>query len=861
MRERPVLMLSILFLLGVLYGDRGWLCFPASALVLLLYSEPWKERGVRRLCFSVGLVLAFALGWLRMEQETAFRSRSLDVLTEGEQVQLSGKIVRVEPKARCNYYYLTDCHIRLSDQTLPCNDVLAYMSDDDGSIGQILVLQGTITLFDEPANEGGFDARAFYRSRKVDFGLWVSRVCSVNGKPDAFRSFLQGLRQKLLEVIDAFVKDEGVLSAMLLGDKSALDPETKTLYQNAGISHVLAISGLHMSLLGLGLYRLLKRRLGLSYPASAGWTALFLLAYTVMTGASVSALRAVLMLFVFLLAEVLGLGYDLLSGLGLAILVLLWDNPFFLEYTGFQFSVAAVLGIGVGGRVLTLFGRYCPGGAAPAEEEALDETSVWGVRWRKRQDEGDNEANRQQTKTVGRIIRRLQKEWDSRKEGLCISLAIQLFTLPLVAYNYYELPVYAMVLNLFVLAGVGSLLLLAAAGAVLGLFVPVLGKILLAPCGLLLEGYRKLCEASLALPGARYICGKPAGWRILLYYVLLAGIIYLLWCRVRKKLWDFSEEKQKRSRSVKFRRRMKLVLPFAVLLLVLLFPEKKGFEMDVLDVGQGDGIYLCTDGGVSMFLDGGSSSEQKVGEYRILPFLKSKGVKEISYWFVSHTDKDHISGLMEVLESGYPVRHVVFAEAVAQEDKTKELAAQAEKAGAEVVYLKAGDRLSANRAEITCLYPAAGETAEDANDLCLTLLFQDGSTKALFAGDISESVEETLVDRGCLQEVDFYKASHHGSNYSSSEAFLRVIDPEITVASAGEDNRYGHPGQQAVERIRTCGSRFLCTIDCGQVKIKRWKEGKYDVFTKYKRENLTKNQESLYLKCNWCSCEKENQGE
>ncbi len=122
-------------------------------------------------------------------------------------------------------------------------------------------------------------------------------------------------------------------------------------------------------------------------------------------------------------------------------------------------------------------------------------------------------------------------------------------------------------------------------------------------------------------------------------------------------------------------------------------------------------------------------------------------------------------------------------------------------------------------------------------------------------------MEETLVDRGCLQEVDFYKASHHGSNYSSSEAFLRVIDPEITVASAGEDNRYGHPGQQAVERIRTCGSRFLCTIDCGQVKIKRWKEGKYDVFTKYKRENLTKNQESLYLKCTWCSYEKENQGE
>lgn len=826
MRERPVLMLSLLFLLGILFGEKGWILFPVMGILLLLYSEPWKEQGLRRLCFSVGLVLAFTLGWLHMEREISFRERSISRMSEGQEVRLSGKLMRVEEKTRCNYYYLTDCHIRLSDQTVPCNDVLAYVSADDGSIGQILVLQGTITLFDEPANEGGFDSRSFYRSQKIDFGLWVTRVCSVNGPPDVLQNLLQQLRKGLRAVIDASVEDEGVLSAMVLGDKSALDAETKSLYQSAGIAHILAISGLHMSLLGLGLYRLLKKRIGLGYPASTLWTLLFLLGYTVMTGSSIPALRAVVMLLVFLLAELLGLGYDLLSGLGLALIVLLWGNPFLVGYTGFQFSVAAVLGIGVGGRVLTGYWRYCLGGGTEMEGEEEDESPK------------EQERNMGGMKAgIRRIFDWLGNWWNSQKEGLWISLAIQLFTLPLVACNYYELPVYAMALNLFVLAGVGSLLLLAAAGAVLGLLFPALGKILLMPCGLLLGIYRKLCKASLALPGARYICGKPAGWRITLYYVILAVFLYLLWCRARKNRLHHPNETDNRLPSCQFiiknrKKWVRLVIPLGMLFLILLFPKEKEFEIDVLDVGQGDGIYLCTSDGVSMFVDGGSTSEKQVGIYRILPFLKSKGVGEISYWFVSHTDNDHISGLTEVLESGYPVRKLAFSKAVQEMEKTRELAELAERCGTEVMYLQAGDRLSTSQAEMECLYPSAGQEAEDVNDLCLTLQYRDGGFQAFFAGDISSEVEEKLLAQGCIEKVNLYKASHHGSNYSSGEKLLQLLAPEVTIVSAGEDNRYGHPGQQAVERIKAVGSSFFCTIDCGQVRIKEKKDGEINVFTK-----------------------------
>ena len=201
-----------------------------------------------------------------------------------------------------------------------------------------------------------------------------------------------------------------------------------------------------------------------------------------------------------------------------------------------------------------------------------------------------------------------------------------------------------------------------------------------------------------------------------------------------------------------------------------------------------------------MFIDGGSTDVKQVGKYRILPFLKAKGVSEISYWFVSHTDTDHVSGLKEVLVSGYRVEYLVFAKAVEKEAKTKELAELARSHGTKVLYMQAGDTVRSKRAAMRCLYPKASDNAEDVNDLCLVLQFEEGDIRALFGGDIS--------------------TDHHGSRYANAEALLKCIRPEITVASAGKDNRYGHPSPDAVQRIKESGSRFFCTIEGGRIRVR-----------------------------------------
>lgn len=828
MRKRPITLLACMFLTGILWKWTGLILSLGIGLLLYFYATPWKERGIRFAVLVAGMPVMLLLGALCVEKQDAFRSVYLSVLEEGQSVRLAGKINRVEEKTNCFYYYLTDCSVEQSDHLMPCNDVLAYVSSDDYSVGQILILQGTISLFDEATNEGQFDSRAFYRSQKIDFGVWVDSVERVEGKSDRFRVWLSRVRVELGIPLSRYADDDGVLSAMLLGDKTSLDSEIRSLYQKSGIAHVLAISGLHISLLGMALYRLLRHRCGLTYLWAGIVAASFLVAYTLMTGNAVSARRATGMLIVYLVADLLGRSYDMLSALSLIVILLLWENPFLVTNSGFQFSVAAVVGIGVGQGVL------------------VPRVGSWKVVYGRRKKQDDvvrcDAAKCDVAKCDAERIRMqnlvdwMKRRMDKCLPGMMISLSIQFFTLPLVAYYYYEIPVYAILLNIPVLALIPYVLGLAVFGSLTGqiAFLQPLSFALCRVCGWVLHGYRWLCDASLLLPGARMITGKPSEVRVVVYYGLLGAFYYVLWCGMKKKQRQMCTKGAQAEKQEWIRRRFGFGLGLVlVLLLTFLFVRgKPEFELDILDVGQGDAIYLCASDGTNFMIDGGSTDVKKVGTYRILPFLKAKAIRKVDYWFVSHTDEDHISGLVEVMESGYAVGTLVLAEAQKEDEKAHRLAELAQKNGIRVCYMKAGDVLGTrkedvvnerNRAEtfrIECLYPTNNNDSEDVNDRCLVLYYEDENFSAFFGGDISSEVEEQLVSAGKCRQTDVLKASHHGSKYSNSDVLLHALHPRLTIASAGKKNRYGHPSPEAIARVGESGSAFYSTIDYGRIRVR-----------------------------------------
>lgn len=251
-------------------------------------------------------------------------------------------------------------------------------------------------------------------------------------------------------------------------------------------------------------------------------------------------------------------------------------------------------------------------------------------------------------------------------------------------------------------------------------------------------------------------------------------------------------------------------------ILLLFSGEKKEFQIQVLDVGQGDGVLIQSREGESFFADGGSTDVKQVGKYRLLPCLKARGVRKIDVWFVSHCDEDHMNGLIEVLESGYSVETVVFSAYVVQEENYETLLKLAKEKGCSIFYMREGQQI---KTESLCFTQCANmemTDGDDKNAASMVLLLESGNFRGLLTGDIGKEQEKKLKGLG---EITWYKAAHHGSKESNTEDFLQELKPEIATISCGENNRYGHPAAEAVVNMKDSGAKTYETTDCGQITI------------------------------------------
>lgn len=265
-------------------------------------------------------------------------------ITDGTILELEGEIQSLEETPENQVFYL-------KNNSMVQGLVQVYLrkseTKQEFQIGNRVRIRGKAALFRHATNPGQFDEAEYQTLRGIAFCVKNAEILGKDSHTAIVRESLRRLREcvraSLMRIAEE--KDAGVVSAMLLGEKSGLAPELKKMYQKGGISHVLAISGLHISLLGMLLYNLL-RKAGLSFGQAGIVGFLCMALYGVLTGAGVATVRAVLMFGVYLGAQYLGRTYDLLSGLAFAVICILIDNPRYLFYAGFQLSALAVLGLG-----------------------------------------------------------------------------------------------------------------------------------------------------------------------------------------------------------------------------------------------------------------------------------------------------------------------------------------------------------------------------------------------------------------------------------------------------------------------------------------------------------------------------------
>ena len=643
-------------------------------------------------------------------------------------------------------------------------------------LGQHIVLEGVFSHFDAATNHGEFDVRAYSAGKGIGGRVRKAQVLAAEEDYSFLREKLFAFRRRLHDRLAKVFpeKEASVMQTLLLGEKEELDAEVKALYQRNGIAHILSISGLHITLLGMGCYRLIKR-LGAPVRVAAAGGAMTLLLYVMMVGMSVSASRAIGMYLLQMLGIFVGRTYDMLTGVGLLAALLVLQQPERLGDVSFLMSFGAVLGICLLTPVFAGDGREDNAGVETASGVVAGLLTVTDIL-------GDSAYERNKYREGWRkvVYERLWHMVSALKSGFAASAGVILFTLPIQLWFFYEIPVYSVLLNLLVLPFMSVVM----AGGILSL-IPGLGIAGTVDC-LILWWYEWICERFGELPGAVWCVGRPAKWQMIVYYsglfVLIIGRNYAeKWKRQRLYAAYVAEnnhgdghcaERERQRRETRGvddsgrgrkresnRKKMqhsdryseicptrwrhvlanfwytwqgvmtyrngvmcRIVAAMILVLIVGLLTGNfdRGSRVTFLDVGQGDGIVVETGQGAYLF-DCGSTSRRKIGEYVLKPYLKSRGIQSLRGVFVSHPDEDHMNGILELLENGGEWGITVeqmFLPAITEAERREafeKLLVAAEYAGVPVSYIKCGDEIRDSRLRLRCLHPEENTTLADAN--------------------------------------------------------------------------------------------------------------------------------------------------
>ena len=804
-------------------------------VIILLTTILWilRNKNIRSMVALFFMFIFFVMGVLNIMSTGKKEKLCTEIGDRELPCTVSGKIKEIKTDGLSDTYYITADSIVSSEfaykgkigiviytsagkerKNNPGNTDHIYL---DYINGDYICMSGTVSVPDSATNPGNFDQYIYLRNKGYYLCISNGTIESGNHRPYSIEGFLYGIKNRCTKIIDNSFDSEsaGIVKAMLVADKSTLDKNIKKLYSENGIAHIMAISGVHVAIIGMTLYGFL-RKLRIGRLISGTFSIAIIILYGIMTGMSSSTERAVIMLILSIAAEYFGRKTDAPTSMGFAMIIMVLGNPYVILDAGFQLSFAAITGVTV---------------VAPQLRKLL--------RMFKRFIKEADEKKKQKHKKIMSLRKMIIKLIDA----LVVGIASFITTTPVIIYYYYQFPPYSILINLIVIPLVslivgGSILVV-----LIGLFFTGAAVVMTYPVRLILFGYKYLCIFASGLPGASVLVGHISIGMVFVYYlsvVLIFAILRMI--RIGKT---------ERGGPILY---LMLATVFFLTVVYEVYSYDKSLKIVYMDVGQGDGVLLRTSGHGGILIDGGSSSNKRVGEYVMVPVLKYYGVSEVEYAFVSHGDVDHVSGLEYLLneeQSGVHVVNLVLPE-YGDHDALQELKSEATANNVNIIYMKPGDNITYNHQHaeninIECLYPdeEAGQGVLDTNNLSMILKTtitwdvreadienlnkssdSDASLSLLFVGDAGIAAEKRLIElyeKNSLGEIsdsiacDILKVGHHGSRNSSGSDFLKRVSAMYGIISCGKDNRYGHPHAETLERLKMADTKYMTTREHGAI--------------------------------------------
>ena len=680
------------------------------------------------------------------------------------------------------------------------------------STGDRIVFLARIRSIRNFNNPGGFDYQRYMAFKKV----WGSAYVPAN-KLTLFEknagkrvgAIISDARHRMSDLIDQVgdKEQQGVLKALIVGDRNAISPELRTSFNRVGAGHLLAISGLHIGIIATASFLFFRWILShIRIFLLNAWTkkgAVLLsvvpvLVYGLLSGMSPSTQRAVIMVIVFLAAFLFEREHDLMNTLAMAAMMILIVHPPSVFSISFQLSFAAVLSIIYG------ISRLSP---------------IW-----------PSSPNRTR-----------KQKWAKAAIKLYYFFMTSFFaiigTLPLVMYYFNQVSLVGLPANIIFIPLIGFVVVPLGILAVFILPFTASGAlVLLKAASAVLEPVIRIITVISGWSFAAIKTVTPNYLEIVCFYVLFWALLNFKSVQKKKSSDLDSDRNGHTKKSIR-----KPVVTVA-LMMVLVFSADLGYglyqrywhddlKVTMIDVGHGNAALLELPYGYTMLIDGGGFSDNRVfdvGASIVAPFLWRKKIRTVDTLLLSHANSDHLNGLIYIAEN-FHVKQVWLNHESADTFGYRLFMETIKKNDIQMpAYRKITGVHDINGVQVDVLYPPKDfierkdiETWRNLDNNSLVLKASFGKVSFLFSGDIKTPAEYELVSTvGDKLRSTVLLAPHHGSKTSSSERFLEKVKPEVVVISSRWKSRFGFPHPSVLKRYQDKGCRVLETAHIGAVSMR-----------------------------------------
>lgn len=767
--QYPALRIAILFMFGIIMAREIRVGFSVALFglsfltIIYLYTERISQKKVSVRCtrFSTLLFIlviissGFSLALIQYNKSISITEQLIQA-SEWDEIQVSGKVTSTSKnKSGKQRLDLQVERIELSEAFSDEKFLTRILWDvnEHVELGQEITVSGTIIPISEPRNPTSFDYKNFLDKRHIHTQIRADSIISIYNDKSTL-SWIS-IRKKALKLVDQNfdITTAPIAKALLLGYKNELEGETRNAFARAGLSHIMAVSGLHVGLVIAPFWLVIPFLWTKKHGSKIGLIMLIgiLFFYAGLTGFSAPVLRASVMATLLTYGKLFSKSSDSINLMGVAAILILIANPNQLFEIGFQLSFAAVLIILL---IIPVIQNIIP---------------YWvRIKW-----------------------------YGSPIMVIIISLVVQFGLYPLQAYYFGEVSIISPLANALFVPFLGIFIPLSLLALIISITFPAIGFLINYPSLFFLQLLNDFVQFSATFFWSWIEVSKPP------------ALIFVFWAFFVLMIGSW------RNPAIKWKllaSSLVVLLTIQGTNLISNFYQEK-MKLIVFDVGQGDASLIQTPNGKNILIDAGIwSPSSNSAEQILLPYFKENNITKLDAIFLSHPHADHIGGILDLI-NGTEIE-VIYNSGYKYDSKLyQNYLTLADQKNIPVISLNSGMEVNIDESVlILALGPEGPRFNNDPNQHSLILNIIYGENEFLFTGDAGEDQERRLLENyGNLIDTDFLKVGHHGSRTSSELFFLDTVTPEIAVVSVANSNRFRHPHKEAVKRLESTNTYLYFT--------------------------------------------------